>query len=162
MIVSDPTTLIALINIDAFSLLELFVDSTIIPREVYDEICRKPHAKTCLDNEIEAGFVSVGSYKNEALYKEIRYILDSGESAAITMAIERKLPLIIDERKGRRFAQRQGVEIIGLVGILRFLWIQERVSREKIASVVEKLNSSDFRISPKILAWVLSSSKQNL
>ena len=156
MIISDATTLIALINIDAFSLLKLFVDSVIIPREVYDEVCHKPHAKTYLDNEIEAGFVSVRSYKNDALYREIRYILDGGESAAITMAIEHKLPLIIDERKGRIFAQKQGIEIIGLVGIMRFLWIQERISREKIASVIEKLNRSDFRISPKILAWVLA------
>jgi len=156
MIVSDATILITLINIDEFSILELFVHKIIIPREVYDEVCKKHSAKKYLDREVAKGFVNIQSYDDLTLFKEINYLLDAGESASIALALEKKLPLIIDEKKGRRFAQKQGVEIIGLVGILRFLYVEKRLSREEIVKIIEKLNESDFRVSSKLLALILA------
>ena len=156
MIVSDATILITLININEFPLLKLFVDLIIIPHEVYEEVAYKPYAKTYLDNEIRLGFICVESYQNDVLFKEIHYILDDGESASITMAIERKLPLIIDERKGRKFAQSQGIDVVGLVGILRFLYLEKKVNHDKILMIIEKLNNSDFRISSKLLGLILA------
>ena len=155
MIISDATILITLINIDEFTILELFVEKIMIPNEVYKEVSQKPSAKKYLDTQIDKGFISLDSYENMTLFKEINYLLDAGESASITLAIEKELPLIIDEKKGRRFAQRQGVEIIGLVGILRFLYVEKRLSREEILVMIQKLNDSDFRISDKLLALIL-------
>ena len=155
MIISDSTTIITLINIDEFRVLKLFIDAVVISREVYDEVSYKPNAKKYLDQEIENKFISVESYNSKSLFKEINYILDSGESASITMAIERELPLIIDEQKGRRFAKQQGVEIIGLVGILRFLYCEKQLKKDEILEIIQKLNNSDFRINSKLLAWIL-------
>ncbi len=156
MIISDATILITLINIDEFRVLKLFIDSIIIPYEVYNEVSQKPSAKNYLDHEINNGFISVESYANRALFREINYILDGGESASITLAFEKQLPLIIDERKGRRFAQKQGLEIIGLVGILRFLYVENRLSQKEVLDIIEKLNSSDFRVSSKLLELILA------
>ena len=156
MIISDSTTIITLINIDEFRVLKLFIDSVIIPYEVYNEISQKHSAKKYLDQEIKSKFISVESYSSKSLFKEINYILDSGESASITMAIERKLPLIIDERKGRKFAKLQGVEIIGLVGILRFLYCEKQLKKDEVLEIIQKLNHSDFRISSKLLALILA------
>ena len=156
MIISDATILITLINIDEFRVLKLFIDSIIIPHEVYKEVSQKPSAKNYLDREINNGFISIDSYKDNSLFREINYILDGGESASITLAIEKQLPLIIDERKGRRFAQKQGVEIIGLVGILRFLYVENRLSQEEVLAIIEKLNGSDFRVSSKLLGLILA------
>jgi predicted nucleic acid-binding protein len=156
MIISDATILITLINIDEFRVLKLFIDSIIIPHEVYNEVSQKTSAKNYLDCEISEGFISIESYESDSLFREINYILDGGESASIAMAIERELPLIIDERKGRRFAQKQGIEIIGLVGILRFLYVESRLSHEEILTIIEKLNGSDFRISSKLLKLILA------
>jgi len=156
MIISDATILITLINIDEFHILKLFIDAIIIPHEVYNEVSQKPSAKNYLDAEMTQGFISVESYEDDSLFKEINYILDGGESASITLAIEKKLPLIIDERKGRRFAQKQGIEIIGLVGILRFLYVKKRLSREEVLAIIEKLNGSDFRVSSKLLGLILA------
>jgi hypothetical protein len=155
MIISDATILITLINIDEFRVLKLFIDSIIIPHEVYNEVSQKPSAKNHLDNEINDGFISVESYEDYSIFREINYILDGGESASITLAIEKRLPLIIDERKGRRFAQKQGIEIIGLVGILRFLYVEKRLSRGEVVAIIEKLNDSDFRVSSKLLGLIL-------
>lgn len=155
MIVSDATILITLINIDEFTILELFVEKIIIPNEVYKEVSKKPNPKKYLDAQISQGFISLESYKDSTLFKEINYLLDVGESASITLAIEKELPLIIDEKKGRRFAQRQDIEIIGLVGILRFLYVEKRLDRDKILAIIQKLNDSDFRISNELLALIL-------
>ena len=156
MIISDATILITLINIDEFRVLKLFIDSIIIPHEVYNEVSQKPSAKNYLDHEIDDGFISIESYKDHSLFREINYILDDGESASIALAIEKQLPLIIDEKKGRRFAQRQGVEIIGLVGILRFLYVENVLSREEVLDIIEKLNGSDFRVSSGLLELILA------
>jgi len=155
MIISDATILITLININEFRVLKLFIDNIIIPSEVYNEISQKPSAKNYLDTQIDEAFISVETYANMVLFREITYILDDGESASITLAIERGLPLIIDEKKGRKFAQKQGVEIIGLVGILRFLYSDNRLSRDEILHIIKKLNNSNFRISPKLLDLIL-------
>ena len=156
MIISDATILITLVNIDEFRVLKLFIDSIIIPNEVYREVSQKISAKNYLDSEITEGFISIESYESDSLFREINYILDDGESASIALAIEKELPLIIDERKGRRFAQKQGIEIIGLVGILRFLYVEKRLSQSEILAIIEKLNNSDFRISSKLLDLILA------
>ena len=156
MIVSDATALIALINIEAFDLLARFTDRIILPPEVYHEVARRPHARLFLERKIDEGFVTVRDYENRQVFREIHYILDAGESAAITLAIETALPLIIDERKGRTFARAQGVEIIGLVGILRFLYVEEKLSREETREIIARLNASDFRISSWLLEWIVA------
>lgn len=155
MIVSDATILITLINIDEFAILELFINKIIIPHEVYEEVSKKESAKKYLDKQIDKGFISVEKYDDISLFKEINYLLDAGESASITLAIEKKLPLIIDEKKGRRFAQKQGIETVGLVGILRFLYVKKRLSEEEVLNIIKKLNDSDFRISEKLLGLIL-------
>jgi predicted nucleic acid-binding protein len=156
MIVADATILITLINIDSLELLKKFVPQIIIPPEVYDEVACRPYAGRRMDQEIREGFVSVEPYGDETIFRELLYILDAGESAAMTLAIERKLPLIIDEKKGRAVARRQGIEIVGLVGILRFLYSEGRISREETKEIVDRLNRSDFRISKELLALILA------
>ncbi len=156
MIIADATVLITLINIDEFDVLKLFIDQVIIPDEVYHEVSRTASAKRYLDHEIDSCFIQVAQYQDKQLFKDINYILDDGESASVTLALERKLPLIIDEKKGRRFAQQLGVEIIGLVGILRFLYRDGRLSEAETAEIVKKLNDSNFRISPDLLDLILA------
>ncbi len=156
MIVSDATILITLINIDAFEVLRLFTTQLIIPPEVYQEVTPKPSAKSYIDHEINEGFIRVEVYRDSTIFRDLSYILDVGESASMTLALERDLPLIIDEKKGRNIARGQGIEIIGLVGILRFLYIEERLSREELMDIIERLNDSDFRISARLLGLILA------
>ncbi len=156
MIIADATVLITLINIDEFRLLKLFVDHIIIPKEVYAEASQQVTAQKFLDAEIASGFLSVESYQNVTMFNEIHYILDKGESASITLAVEKGLPFIIDEKKGRKFAQMQGVEIIGLVGIIRFLYLEKQLDETEVLMIIEKLNRSDFRISQKLLGFILA------
>jgi len=156
MIVADSTILITLINIDEFEVLELFIKSIIITDEVYQEVSKRVYAKNFIDKKIESGFIMIENYHDKQLFSEINTILDIGESASITLALEKNLPLIIDEKKGRRFAKSQGVVVVGLVGILSFLYLEKKVSKEKSLNIIDKLNSSNFHISKKLLKMILS------
>jgi len=157
VIVSDATVLIVLINIDRFDLLRMMFKHIILTQEVYDEVTVKQSSKNYIDSEIKAGFIRIENYKDKETFKEINFILDKGESASIALAIEKKLPLIIDEKKGRKFAQRCGVEIIGLVGILRFIYVNEMLAKTEVLEIIEHLNQSDFRISEKLMESILKS-----
>ena len=151
MIVSDATALIVLINIDRFELFKMMFPSIVITQEVYDEVTIKPNAKNFIDTEIKSGFLRIENYQDKQAFTELNFILDKGESASIALAIEKKLPLIIDEKKGRKIAVRCGVEIIGLVGILRFVYLHKLLTKKEVLEIVESLNQSDFRISDALM-----------
>jgi predicted nucleic acid-binding protein len=156
MIISDATIIITLINIDRFDILKLFVNKIYITQEVYNEVTHRAYAKTILDRYIKDCFVEIKEFSNKQIYKEFRYILDDGEASSITLALEMDLPLIIDEKKGRKFAQSQGVEIIGLIGILRFLYIEKRVDKNQIKDIIVRLNDTNFRISNDLIDMILA------
>jgi len=155
MIVSDSTVLITLINIDEFRILKVFVKTVIIPYEVYTEVAQKEDARNYLDREIKEGFVLIEKYKDSLLFNTIHTELDSGESAAITLSLEKNLALIIDEKKGRKYANDKGIEIVGLVSILRFLYIENKISKSDVVKIVDALKKSDFRISQSLLNMIL-------
>lgn len=155
MIVSDATALIVLINIDRFELFKMMFTNIILTQEVYDEVTVKPSAKRFIDAEIKSGFLSIENYENKQAFKEINFILDKGESASIALALEKKLPLIIDEKKGRKFAEHCGIEIIGLVGILRFIYVHKLLTKKEVLEIIESLNQSDFRISQKLMKSIV-------
>ena len=155
MIVSDATALITLINIDEFEVLSLFTEYIVITPEVYAEVTEQAAAKIYIDTQKDKSFIVIKSYKDTAIFEAFCYVLDTGESASIALALETKLPLIIDEKKGRKFAQMQGVKIIGLVGILKYLYKNETLSEKRIRSIITKLNASDFRINPTLLMLIL-------
>jgi len=155
MIISDSTILITLINIDEFDILKKYTNNIIITDEVYGEVAVKPYAKNYLDKEIKKRFIKIQNYTNKKLFNEINIILDKGEASSISLALESALPLIIDEKKGRKFALIKGIKVLGLVGILRYLYLEDKISKNKAKLIIEKLNSSKFRVSRKLLELIL-------
>ena len=155
MIISDSTAIIALINIDAFYLLEFLGKRIILSQEVYDEIAVRKKDRYFLDRYIENGFLQVTMPKDRSLFKKLNIFLDKGESASIALAKEMKLPFLIDEKKGRKVAADLGIEVIGLVGIIRFLYLEEKIGEVETRSILEKLDKSNFRISKELIALVM-------
>ena len=146
MIISDSTALITLINIEEFDLLKFFTHKIVIPIEVYEEISRGEKDKKFLDAQIERKSLEVVPYENKLLFDELNILLDSGESASIVLALEKSLPLLIDEKKGRRVAQNTGVKIVGLIGVLRFLYRNGKITKKRTEEILEKLNNGSIRI----------------
>ena len=111
MIVSDSTTLIILLDLDRMDLLSNLFPKIIIPKAVYQEITFKKPIK-------ENQFFEVKQAKKSEILDTLMMVLDQGESEAIALALEMSMKLIIDEKKGRKIAMNQGIEIIGLLGII--------------------------------------------
>lgn len=79
------------------------------------------------------------------------------ESEAIILADELKSDvLIIDERKGRKVAQKMGITITGTIGILLQAHNEKMISTNEIKLYLEQLKNSNIRLSDSLIQEVLS------
>jgi predicted nucleic acid-binding protein len=155
IVISDSTTLISLINIERFMLLFRFSDTIIITPSVYSEVTIKKSAKRILDKYISLSKVKILEVENIKKVKELLIRLDLGESESIVLAEEQNLPLIIDEKKGKKIALSFGLETIGLVGILLVYKKKNYLSNDEIVEIVKELREVNFRVSDALLGLLL-------
>ena len=72
-----------------------------------------------------------------------------GESSAIAFAIEQKdCLLIIDDYKGRKYAEQLGIKITGTLGVI----IDAKLSGhlESVRPLLERIKMTDFRLTPEL------------
>ncbi len=144
LIVSDSTTLIALQRIERFDVLKNLFEQVLIPEKVYNELCHKERAV------LRDPFFVTNKITDRLLYKLLSKSLDAGESEAITLAVEMKLPLIIDEKKGRKIAQNMDITVIGLLGILILSTKRKIVSSKEAVAIYVKAKKNNFRVSEQL------------
>ncbi len=111
IVVSDTSPLTALLTVGEADLLPSLFAEVIIPEAVHGELV---HSHPSLPE-----WLRVGSASNLPEVVRFSEMVDSGEAEAIALAKEIHADrLLIDERKGRRLAAKEGVPVIGLVGVL--------------------------------------------
>ena len=155
IVISDSTTLISLINIERFELLFKFSETIIITPSVYNEVSVQKRAKQIVDAYISLSKIMVNEVQNEKKVKELLIRLDLGESESIVLAEEQKLPLIIDEKRGKNIATSMGLDVIGLIGILLVYKKKTYLSNNEIKEIVEELRAVNFRVSDSLLRLLL-------
>lgn len=144
MIVSDSTTLIILFDLNRIELLSNLFTKVTIPSAVYDEINAKKSIKL-------PSFMKVQKPKESELLETLKLVLDLGESEAIALALELESKLIIDEKKGRKIAMKQGLEIIGLLGIVYLNIKKGFLKKEEAKAFLEEAISHGYRINQKLI-----------
>jgi len=99
--------------------------------------------------------MSVQTAHNQALVEALSLELDSGEAEAIALAIEIKADrLLIDERIGRGVAQRYGVKITGLLGVL--VAAKKNNLIPELKPILDQLISqAKFRVHPDLYCQIL-------
>ncbi|CAA6808931.1 MAG: Unknown protein [uncultured Sulfurovum sp.] len=152
IVISDSTTLISLINIERFELLFKFSDTIIITPSVYNEVTVHKRAKQIVDEYISISRITVKEVQNQKKVKELLIRLDLGESESIVLAEEQKLPLIIDEKRGKNIATSMGLNVIGLIGILLVYKKKTYLSNNEIKEIVEELKTVNFRVTDGLLS----------
>ena len=143
-IVSDASPIIALAICDKLNLLGKLFNRVCIPQAVFNELTVPNKLKV---NEITEWAKSrIVMAKNTAAITALSLNLDSGESEAISLYLEIGAEyLLIDDKKGRTIATRNGVRIIGTVGVL--LWAKQKGILAAIKPILDILMHTDFRIS---------------
>ena len=145
MVISDSTTLIILFDLDRMELLSNLFSQILIPEVVYKEISVK-------HDIVLPEFIEVVSVKENETLKLLKQLLDEGESEAIALALEQKSKLIIDEKKGRKIALAQGLEIIGLLGIVYLNIKREFLSKKEAKIFLDKALQHGYRINSKLIS----------
>ena len=149
MIISDSTTLIVLFDLNRLDLLSNIFAQIIIPDAVYKEISVK-------SSIILPSFMKVEKVHDSEILEILKNVLDIGESEAIALALERKSPLIIDEKKGRKIALREGIQIIGLLGIMYLNIKKGYMSKNEAKRFLSDAIAHGYRISTKLMEEMFS------
>lgn len=111
IVVSDTSALTSLLQVNRADILEHLYGVVLIPPAVETEL-RAFHAML-------PDFIKVASVQNQEEVAKFLTELHSGEAQAIALAKERAADLLlIDETVGRRIAIREGLHVIGLLGVL--------------------------------------------
>lgn len=116
VIVSDTSPVTSLIQIGRLELLNAVFGQVVVPKAVYDELCKVPGQQIIIDQQ---NWLFIDHAKDSKHVKILEKELDRGEAEAIVLALELKADyLMIDEFKGRNMAEEIGLKIIGSLGIL--------------------------------------------
>ena len=138
IVISDTSAITNLAAIQHLHLLPQLYSQVTIPEAVYRELADiDPPVPGNLETQ-SANWLQVRPVNNFTVVARLRNEgrLDPGESEAIALAMELNTDLLlIDERRGRAAADRLGLRIIGLLGIL-----VEAKRRNLIAAVKPLLN----------------------
>ena len=144
VVVSDSSTLIILSDLNRLDYLQNIFNTIYIPPKVYEEISFKREF-TLPD------FIKIESIKDNQYIDYLNMILDAGESQAIALAIEKNLPLIIDEKKGRRVAKNLSVDIIGLLGVIYLNIRGNFITIKEAKEFLDRAKDNNYRISSKLI-----------
>lgn len=159
IVISDTTPIVSLIKISRIDLLEKLFGEVCIPEAVFRELT----TNTIFESEAEvvqnSPFLKTIPVKNRKSLEILQAAsgLDDGESEAIILADELKSDiLVIDERKGRKVAQKLGITITGTIGILIQAHDEKIISTEDIKIYLEQLRNSSIRLSESLIQEALS------
>jgi len=147
IVVSDTSCVSNLLTIGKADLLEKLFGEVIIPPAVERELRR-------FHSAIPAFLRTVVPTRNDLLARLSRE-LDSGEAEAICVACELKADrLLIDEKAGRSVALREGLAIIGIVGML--LAAKQKGLLSSLTDLLNRLETeAGFRLSQSVKAAAL-------
>lgn len=119
IIVSNTSPISSLAKVDKLSLLENIYGQVNIPQAVYDELTDIRAGEKVNNAIINASWIEIRSVTNKQLVKQLEFHLDRGEAEAIILAVELNAnQLLIDERLGRQEANKFGLSLIGVLGML--------------------------------------------
>lgn len=128
-----------------------------VPCSVYEEVIQenKPYS-----NELKEFLTDkVKHVKNKIAVEILFSDIGKGESEAIILAIEENADyLLIDDLKARKLAKMNGLEIIGIMGIL--LKAKKEGLIKEIKPLIDILLRNDIRIGEQIIEMTLKAAQE--
>ena len=150
VVVSDSGPLIALAGCGQLELLVAVFDVLHVPQAVLDETTADRSHPGAVDI---AAFVEaraqVHADRDDPIYAAAVGHLDEGEAQALSLAHALGCGVLMDERRGRQTAIRQGVPLFGVLGVL--LQAKRIGKLERIAPALERMQANGYRISQVLI-----------
>ena len=153
--VADAGPLIALARVEQLKLLRSLFGGGLIPPAVSKEVqtgSGRPGA-TRIGEALSAGWLRVTPLADDRQAADFVRVVDAGEAEAIALCLERKVRfLLIDDAKGRKVAQRTGIPLVGVAGVL--LTAKSRGLLVAVSPILEELASVGYRLSRQLIEGV--------
>src|ERR1035437_3758491 len=116
LVVADTSPIVVLANIECLHVLPVLFEQVAVPPQIIQELSRPTRSAP-----VRALMANVPSWLLEKPPVSVLSIplLDPGESAAISVALEINADLVlIDETAGRKAALSRGLHVTGAIGVL--------------------------------------------
>lgn len=153
LVVADTSPLLNLALIGQLDLLREQFDGVTAPEQVWDELAVGEEGLDELHKLREVGLLKLVPVEESHLFVELRRVLDLGEAAALTYAIEADADLVLlDERDARQVARRHALSITGVIGILLRAARNDRID---LRSELDHLRNEGFWIGDDLYHDVL-------
>jgi predicted nucleic acid-binding protein len=119
IVVSNTSPLTNLAAIRQFELLRLLYAHIHISEAVRDELNSEDTQWPGSADVAAADWIEIHTVRSRPLVHVLQRDLDLGESESIALAIELGSDMVlIDEKEGRHAAQRLGLKVVGVIGVL--------------------------------------------
>jgi len=150
IVVADAGPLIALAGCGQLDLLVAVFDALHVPQAVLDETSAdrsRPGAGSIA--AFAQAHAQVHPRRDDAIYAAAVAHLDEGEAQALSLAHALGCGVLMDERRGRQTALRQGLPLFGVLGVL----LQAKRIRQidRIAPALQLMQTNGYRISQALV-----------
>lgn len=155
IIVSDTSPVSNLILIERLDILRKLFTEIIIPTAVDAEIRALKQFDIDLSEYETAEWIKVSAPTNLQKVQTLQINLDEGEAQAIALALEINCDLLLmDERIGTNIARQEGLQTVGLVGVL-IKAKEEKIIKEVREVLNELRNVAGFWLGNKLEKKIL-------
>jgi len=119
IVISNTSPLTNLAAVGQLTLLHRLYNGLHIPDGVWEELNAEGQSWPGRDEVAAVNWIEKHPVRNQSLVTALQRDLGRGEAESIALALELSADLLLlDEREGRRAAERLGLRVIGVVGIL--------------------------------------------
>jgi len=150
-VISNASSLIFLAKLNIMHLAKNMFSKIFLPRQVFDEIIVKQSPEINIINKELNKFIEIVELKK---VKEIS--VDLGEKSAISLCFEKDIKTFLsDDKRARKYAESLGIDVIGVIGILIWNFEQNKINKQELLEIINKLIENDFYISSDLYAEII-------
>lgn len=156
IVVSDTSPVSGLFRIERLELLRQLCSHIVIPNAVRAELLELEKREIDLVQIKNVPWIEVRSITSHVELEKFLRVVDRGEAEAIVLAKELKSTvLLIDETIGRSVAQDEGLNVVGLLGVL-LLAKRKRLIKAVKPVLDELIDIASFRMTPELYNRILT------
>ena len=155
IVIADAGPLIAFASVDALSVLRALFSSIYVTESVKEECLGKPGIDAGrIETAVDEGWLVISPRVAGAV--SLSPALGAGESDSIRLALETREEslLIVDDRLARRYALKQGLNIVGTVRLLDLA--EQRSLIDSAEQRIHEMATVGYRISVELLNLIRS------